>query len=79
MIINHTQLSQIRDQHRDKKIVFTDGVFDLLHVGHVTGFKKMKSLGDILIVAVLADSMVVKKKGSKRPIINENNRLLKRC
>ncbi|MFN3966677.1 MAG: D-glycero-beta-D-manno-heptose 1-phosphate adenylyltransferase [Endomicrobiia bacterium] len=59
---------------QNKKIVFTNGCFDILHPGHIKLLKKAKSLGDILIVAINSDSSVKKIKGNKRPIVNEKNR-----
>lgn len=57
-----------------KVIVTTNGVFDLLHVGHVRYLKKAKDFGDILIVAINSDKSVKRFKGEKRPIFNENDR-----
>lgn len=59
---------------KNKKIVFTNGCFDLLHVGHTRYLKQAKSLGDILIVGVNTDASVKKLKGPTRPIQNENDR-----
>jgi D-beta-D-heptose 7-phosphate kinase/D-beta-D-heptose 1-phosphate adenosyltransferase len=58
-----------------KKIVFTNGCFDLLHYGHVKYLEEAKRKGDILVVAVNSDSSVRKIKGSGRPIVKEKNRL----
>lgn len=55
-------------QKKKKKIVFTNGCFDLLHKGHVQYLQKAKKLGDILIVAVNSDSSVKILKGPTRPI-----------
>jgi len=60
---------------KGKKIVFTNGCFDLLHVGHVRLLKKAKSLGHVLIVAVNSDNSVRKLKGSGRPIVPLNERM----
>jgi rfaE bifunctional protein nucleotidyltransferase chain/domain len=57
-----------------KKIVTTNGCFDLLHVGHVRFLKAAKALGDVLIVGLNTDRSVRKLKGEKRPIQNENDR-----
>lgn len=57
-----------------KKIVFTNGCFDLLHVGHIKYLQQAKSLGDTLIVGVNKDNSVKKIKGSKRPLIPEKER-----
>lgn len=61
----------------DKKVVFTNGCFDILHLGHVTYLAKAASLGDFLIVGINADESVKKqKKGPLRPINNETSRAL---
>jgi D-beta-D-heptose 7-phosphate kinase / D-beta-D-heptose 1-phosphate adenosyltransferase len=56
------------------KIVFTNGCFDLLHVGHVELLERCRTFGDKLIVALNGDSSVRRLKGSSRPIIQENER-----
>ncbi len=57
-----------------KRVVFTNGVFDILHRGHAEYLASAKSLGDILIVAVNSDASVRKIKGPSRPVVNENDR-----
>ena len=57
-----------------KKIVFTNGCFDLIHAGHVRTFQKAKTFGDILIVAINTDVSVRKLKGKNRPIVDQQNR-----
>ena len=57
-----------------QKIVFTNGCFDLLHVGHVRYLNQAKSLGDILVVAVNSDESVKGLKGPTRPVQNQNDR-----
>lgn len=57
-----------------KKIVFTNGVFDIIHRGHVEYLTEAKCLGDILIVGLNSDSSVKMIKGDKRPIVMEENR-----
>ena len=57
-----------------KKIVTTNGAFDMLHVGHILLLEKSKSLGDILIVGINSDSSVKQYKSEKRPIIPEAER-----
>lgn len=59
---------------KGKRVVFTNGCFDLLHLGHVRYLEEAKSLGDILVVAVNSDSSVRKLKGPKRPIFPEADR-----
>lgn len=58
-----------------KKIVFTNGCFDLIHLGHVKYFQFAKAQGDLLVVAVNTDSSIRNLKGEKRPIINEEDRV----
>ena len=66
-------------KEKGKKVVFTNGCFDLLHAGHVASFLQAKTFGDVLIVAVNSDSSVKKIKGDKRPIISEKNRVKMLC
>ena len=58
-----------------KKIVFTNGVFDLMHYGHIDYLSKAASLGDVLIVGMNTDTSVSKIKGPSRPINDEKSRL----
>ena len=57
-----------------KKIVFTNGCFDILHVGHVRYLTTAKSFGDVLIVGLNTDESVKMLKGENRPINNEKDR-----
>ena len=59
---------------QDKKIVTTNGVFDILHIGHIRYLQEAKRLGDKLIVAINSDYSTKKIKGPKRPLNNENDR-----
>lgn len=69
--------SLIRWRFKGKKIVFTNGCFDLLHLGHVDYLSKAKDLGDILIVGVNTDKSVkMLGKGDNRPISDENSRAM---
>lgn len=62
---------------KDNKVVFTNGCFDILHLGHVDYLSKAKALGDFLIVAVNSDDSVKRlNKGASRPIQNEHSRAL---
>ncbi len=58
----------------NKKVVFTNGCFDILHAGHVDYLVKAKEQGDILIVALNSDKSVRRIKGEKRPIVPEEQR-----
>ena len=55
-------------------LVFTNGVFDILHVGHVRYLAEARALGDALVVAINSDASVHQLKGAGRPLINENER-----
>ena len=57
-----------------KKIVFTNGCFDLVHAGHIDYLSKAKAMGDVLIVGLNSDDSVTRLKGEKRPILNEHER-----
>ena len=57
-----------------KKIVFTNGVFDLLHIGHVRYLQEARAQGDALVIGVNSDASVKRLKGPNRPIQNENDR-----
>ena len=59
---------------KNKRIVFTNGCFDIMHLGHAKYLEEAKNKGDILIVGLNSDSSVRKIKGAKRPIVNEINR-----
>ncbi len=70
------KLAEIRKELKslNKKVVFTNGVFDILHSGHVDYLNKAKALGEILIVGLNSDLSVKKIKGEKRPIVTEEER-----
>jgi rfaE bifunctional protein nucleotidyltransferase chain/domain len=63
---------ELREQGR--KIVFTNGCFDLLHVGHVRYLRRARALGDLLVVGINGDRSVRELKGANRPINNEQDR-----
>ncbi len=74
-----TSLSEIKAirlklKASNKKVVFTNGVFDLIHAGHVDYLSKAKKLGDILIVGLNSDDSVRRIKGEKRPILKQEER-----
>ncbi|KAA0258698.1 D-glycero-beta-D-manno-heptose 1-phosphate adenylyltransferase [Deferribacter autotrophicus] len=60
----------------NKKVVFTNGCFDILHVGHVSYLFKAKELGDVLVVALNSDESVKRLKGDKRPINPLRDRMI---
>ena len=75
-ILSPDELLGLRKRLRTdgKTLVFTNGVFDLLHVGHVRYLAAARALGDTLLVAVNSDDAVRKLKGDDRPIVNEAER-----
>ena len=70
------EISQITNElkSKDQKIVFTNGCFDILHIGHIKYLEKAKSFGDVLIVGLNSDDSVKKLKGKNRPINPQNDR-----
>jgi len=63
-----------RQEWKDQKVVFTNGCFDILHLGHVDYLEKAAAKGDRLIVALNTDASVSQLKGPNRPVNNENAR-----
>lgn len=63
-----------RLQAAGKKVVFTNGCFDILHSGHIELLRRARSLGDVLVVAINSDASVSRLKGPDRPISPENER-----
>lgn len=61
---------------QEKKVVFTNGCFDLLHLGHIDYLSKAADLGDILLVGLNTDASVKRIKGLQRPILDENARAI---
>lgn len=67
-------VDSFRNDHKDEKIVFTNGCFDILHVGHIKYMQEAAKLGDILIVGLNSDDSVRRLKGPERPINNQSDR-----
>ena len=74
--MTHEDLLRERQRLRAarKVVVFTNGVFDLLHVGHVRYLAQARTFGDALIVAINSDRAVRELKGSDRPVIRQDER-----
>ena len=70
------ELKKIRQKLKteNQKVVFTNGVFDLIHSGHVDYLVKAKQMGNVLIVGMNSDASVKRIKGDKRPILKEDER-----
>ncbi|NVN98261.1 MAG: bifunctional D-glycero-beta-D-manno-heptose-7-phosphate kinase/D-glycero-beta-D-manno-heptose 1-phosphate adenylyltransferase HldE [Geobacteraceae bacterium] len=64
----------VAEKARGKRVVFTNGCFDLLHAGHVKYLQKARSLGDLLVLGLNSDASVRRLKGEKRPLISEDER-----
>jgi rfaE bifunctional protein nucleotidyltransferase chain/domain len=75
-IVSRQGLTTILEEHRraSRKIVFANGVFDLLHVGHIRYLEAARAEGDVLVVGINSDSSTRKLKGPDRPILTERAR-----
>ena len=62
-------------RQQGKKIVFTNGCFDIVHAGHISSFMQAREFGDVLFVGVNSDDSIRRIKGEKRPIVAQENRL----
>jgi rfaE bifunctional protein nucleotidyltransferase chain/domain len=76
MLVSLERLLEIlkEERRKGKRIVFTNGCFDIIHAGHVDYLEKAKSLGDLLVVGLNSDNSVRRIKGEKRPIIPQDMR-----
>ncbi len=76
-IVTAEQLAEVtaRRQAAGERLVFTNGVFDLLHIGHARYLAQARALGDALIVAVNADESVKSFKGDLRPVVPQAERM----
>ena len=75
-IVTRVELKRLIDamKHEHKRVVFTNGCFDILHPGHIRMLEKARSLGDALIVGINSDPSVQEIKGPQRPLIPESER-----
>ena len=73
-ILDQAKASDVRDKYAGKTIVFTNGCFDILHVGHVRYLAATKRLGDILVVGLNSDASVRELKGMGRPLNSQDDR-----
>ncbi len=76
VILDRGELLRVRAELRaaGRRLVFTNGCFDILHVGHVRYLAAARALGDALLVAVNSDASVRALKGAGRPVMNESER-----
>ena len=77
-IISREGLHAVLEEHRraERRIVFANGVFDLLHVGHIRYLQGAKAEGDVLVVAINSDSSMQQRKGPGRPVMTERARAM---
>ena len=77
LVLQIRELQQIRNRlHEEgKKVVFTNGCFDILHRGHIEYLQRARALGDVLVVGVNSDTSVRRIKGPDRPIVNQEDRI----
>ncbi len=73
-ILSADEFEKIRTAIADKKIVFTNGCFDILHAGHVDLLARAKEQGDILVLGLNSDKSVRSIKGEKRPVVSQQQR-----
>ena len=75
-VVSQEELVQLaaRERRAGRRVVFTNGCFDLLHPGHLRGFELARELGDVLIVGLNSDASVRQLKGPGRPVIPERER-----
>lgn len=77
-IVNYNQITELISSIKslNKTIVFTNGCFDLIHLGHLCMLNRAKLFGDILIVGINSDSSIKRIKGDRRPVFNQQYRAL---
>lgn len=74
-VLSRQEIAHFRETHKDKTIVFTNGCFDILHVGHKRYLEQASSLGDIFVIGVNTDASVKRLKGPDRPVNTEQDRI----
>ncbi len=74
LVLDRKLASYLDSRSVNHRVVFTNGCFDVLHIGHLRVLEKARSLGDVLVVGINSDSSVARLKGPQRPIIPELER-----
>lgn len=74
-ILSPASLATFREDNKDKTIVFTNGCFDILHVGHKRYLEQASVLGDVFVIGVNSDASVKRLKGPSRPVNSEQDRM----
>jgi rfaE bifunctional protein nucleotidyltransferase chain/domain len=77
-LINWNEITDLVNSlnSQNKKIVFTNGCFDIIHAGHVQYLQEAKALGDVLIIGLNSDASVRRLKGTERPVTDQSNRAI---
>jgi D-beta-D-heptose 7-phosphate kinase/D-beta-D-heptose 1-phosphate adenosyltransferase len=77
-VVTRSELVSIRGRLRDqgRRVVFTNGCFDIIHRGHVEYLTKAKAKGDILVVGLNTDASVRRLKGPSRPVVSQDDRAI---
>lgn len=78
-MLSGREISECRSMHKNRKLVFTNGCFDILHTGHIRCLQAAAQLGDILVVGLNSDASVKRLKGSTRPLNCETDRAQMLC
>ncbi len=75
-VISRNDMVKVREQlkREGKKVVFSNGCFDILHRGHIEYLTKAKALGDVLLIGMNTDASVKRLKGPKRPVVGQEDR-----
>lgn len=75
-IVDKNKIVEVAEYLRaqGKRIVFTNGCFDIVHAGHISSFKQAKEFGDVLVLGLNSDASIRRIKGEKRPIVGQDNR-----
>ena len=74
-VVAETDTPMLKKALENKKIVFTNGCFDIIHAGHIKSLQIARSMGDVLVVGINTDNSIKKLKGEGRPIISLNDRI----
>lgn len=74
MLVSLDELAGLREKFKNKRIALTGGVFDILHMGHISYLEEIKNMADVLVVSITDDKRVKERKGTDRPIQNEKER-----
>ncbi len=73
-VLDREDLDHLRKRHRGERIVFTNGCFDILHMGHIWLLREASALGDRLVVGINSDDSIRRLKGQGRPLSSQEDR-----